>query len=243
MSEILNVQNLRKSYGSITVVDDLSFKVEKGECLGVIGPNGAGKTSLFNVIDGGVVVDGGRITLDGEDVTRLPRHKRAHKGIARAYQVPQPFPDLTVFENVLVASTFAAGLSGHEAEVGALDVIRRVGLNERRRDRAGSLRLLDRKRLELAKALAASPKLLLLDEVAGGLTEAEVDVLVELVKSLKPHYAIIWIEHVAHALAATADRLMALHYGRKLIEGTPDQVLKSPEVRAIYLGIVDDATA
>jgi branched-chain amino acid transport system ATP-binding protein len=243
MSIVLKVTNLRKSYGPIVVVDDLFFEVAKGECLGVIGPNGAGKTSLFNVIDGGVAANGGTIELDGEDVTRLPRHKRARKGIARAYQVPQPFPDLTVFENVLVASTFAGGLFGAAAEAAAFDIVQRVGLNERCRDRAGGLRLLDRKRLELAKALAARPKLLLLDEVAGGLTEAEVHVLVDLIKSLKPQYAIIWIEHVAHALAATADRLMALHYGRKLIEGTPDQVLNSPEVRAIYLGIVDDAAA
>lgn len=243
MSIVLKVKNLRKSYGPIVVVDDLSFEVAKGECLGVIGPNGAGKTSLFNVIDGGVTADGGTIELDGEDVGRLPRHKRSRKGIARAYQVPQPFPDLTVFENVLVASTFAGGLSGAAAENAAFEIIQRVGLNERRRDLAGGLRLLDRKRLELAKALAAGPKLLLLDEVAGGLTEGEVNVLVDLIKSLKPQYAIIWIEHVAHALAATADRLMALHYGRKLVEGTPDQVLNSPEVRAIYLGIVDDAVA
>jgi branched-chain amino acid transport system ATP-binding protein len=243
MSIVLKVKNLRKSYGPIIVVDDLSFEVTKGECLGVIGPNGAGKTSLFNVIDGGVTADGGTIELDGEDVSRLARHKRSRKGIARAYQVPQPFPDLTVFENVLVASTFAGGLSGAAAEMAAFEIIQRVGLHERRRDLAGGLRLLDRKRLELAKALAAGPKLLLLDEVAGGLTEAEVHVLVDLIKSLKPQYAIIWIEHVAHALAATADRLMALHYGRKLIEGAPDQVLNSPEVRAIYLGIVDDAAA
>jgi branched-chain amino acid transport system ATP-binding protein len=243
MSTVLKVRNLKKSYGPIVVVDDLSFEVVKGECLGVIGPNGAGKTSLFNVIDGGVTAGGGTIELDGEDVTRLPRHKRSRRGIARAYQVPQPFSDLSVFENVLVASTFAGGLSGAAAENATFEVVERVGLYDRRHDLAGGLRLLDRKRLELAKALAATPKLLLLDEVAGGLTEAEVNVLVDLIKSLKPQYAIIWIEHVAHALAATADRMMALHYGRKLVEGKPDQVLSSPEVRAIYLGIVDDAVA
>jgi len=243
METVLKVDDLSKSYGPIVVVDHLSFEVAKGECLGIIGPNGAGKTSLFNVIDGGVRPNGGKISLLGENVTRLPRHKRARKGIARAYQVPQPFPDLSVFENVLVAATFAGGYSGKEANERAAEVIERVGLAERKDETAGALRLLDRKRLEVAKALAANPKLLLLDEVAGGLTEAEVEVLVELIKSLKPHYAIIWIEHVAHALLATADRLMALHYGRKLTEGDPSVVLNSPEVRAIYLGIIDDAAA
>ena len=243
METVLKVDDLSKSYGPIVVVDHLSFEVAKGECLGIIGPNGAGKTSLFNVIDGGVRPNGGKISLLGENVTRLPRHKRARKGIARAYQVPQPFPDLSVFENVLVAATFAGGYSGNEANKRAAEVIERVGLAERQDENAGALRLLDRKRLEVAKALAANPKLLLLDEVAGGLTEAEVEVLVELIKSLKPHYAIIWIEHVAHALLATADRLMALHYGRKLTEGDPSVVLNSPEVRAIYLGIIDDAAA
>ncbi|SHG52508.1 branched-chain amino acid transport system ATP-binding protein [Kaistia soli DSM 19436] len=243
MTIVLQAEGLAKSYGRIVVVDDLSFEVARGECLGVIGPNGAGKTSLFNVLDGGVRADRGKIILNGEDVTHLPRHKRSHKGIARAYQVPQPFPDLTVFENVLVAASFAGRLHGHAAESAAWEVIHRVGLQERIRDLAGGLRLLDRKRLEVAKALAARPQLLLLDEVAGGLTEAEVNVLVDLVKSLKPDFGIIWIEHVAHALAATADRLMALHFGRKLIEGTPDAVLGSREVREIYLGIVDDAAA
>ena len=126
MQTVLKVEDLSKSYGSIVVVDDLTFEVVKGECLGIIGPNGAGKTSLFNVIDGGVKPNAGRIILQGEDVTRLPRHKRAHKGIARAYQVPQPFPDLSVFENVLVAATFAGGLAGKEARQQAADVIERA---------------------------------------------------------------------------------------------------------------------
>jgi len=243
MNSVLIAKGLAKSYGSIVVVDNLDLQVRKGECLGVIGPNGAGKTSLFNVLDGGIRADAGSIVLNGEDVTNLPRHKRARKGIARAYQIPQPFPDLTVFENVLVSATFASGMSRGAAGTYAMSVIDRVGLHERRNVIAGGLTLLDRKRLEVAKALAARPTLLLLDEVAGGLTEAEVGVLVELIKAIKPDYAIVWIEHVAHALTAAADRLLALHFGRLLIEGLPEVVLNSPQVREIYLGIAADATA
>jgi branched-chain amino acid transport system ATP-binding protein len=243
MDLVLKAEGLAKRYGQIVVVDDLDLEARRGECLGVIGPNGAGKTSLFNVLDGGVQADRGRILLNGEDVTTLPRHKRARKGVARAYQIPQPFPDLTVFENVLVSASFSAGLAGAAAGRHAIEVIGRVGLHPRRNVVAGGLTLLDRKRLEVAKALAARPRLLLLDEIAGGLTEAEVHVLVDLVNAIKPEFAIIWIEHVAHALTATADRLMAIHFGRKLIEGDPAAVLGSPQVREIYLGIAVDAIA
>lgn len=243
MDDVLNAEGLAKAYGPIVVVDNVSLRVAKGECLGVIGPNGAGKTSLFNVLDGGVSMDAGRVVLDGQDVSSLPRHKRARKGVARAYQIPQPFPDLTVYENVLVSATFATNLSNAQAGPHAMAVIERVGLYDRRNAMAGGITLLDRKRLEVAKALAARPKLLLLDEIAGGLTEAEVDVLVALIKEIKPDFAIIWIEHVAHALEATADRLLALHFGAILTEGLPQDVLNSPLVQEIYLGVVADAVA
>lgn len=243
MDYLLHAEGLAKAYGPIVVVDNVSLSVAKGECLGVIGPNGAGKTSLFNVLDGGVAMDAGRIVLDGQDVSSLPRHKRARKGVARAYQIPQPFPDLTVYENVLVSATFATNLSNAQAARHAMSVIDRVGLHDRRNALAGGITLLDRKRLEVAKALAAQPKLLLLDEIAGGLTEAEVDVLVTLIKEIKPDFAIIWIEHVARALEATADRLLALHFGAILMEGLPHEVLSSPLVQEIYLGIVADVAA
>ena len=243
MSAVLKVEGLNKRYGEIVVADGLNFSVSKGTCLGVIGPNGAGKTSVFNLIDGAVKPDSGHIKLVGEDITSLARHRRARRGIARAYQVPPPFPDLTVFENVLVASTYSAGLQGLQAATAAMAVLDRVGLANQRNTIAGGLPLLDRKRLELAKALAAQPKLLLLDEIAGGLTEGEVHVLVDFVRSIKPDFAIIWIEHIAHALAATADWLMVLHFGKKIIEGEPAQTLASAEVREIYLGIGVDAAA
>jgi branched-chain amino acid transport system ATP-binding protein len=243
MSAVLEVENLTKRYGEIVVSDALSFSVATGTCLGVIGPNGAGKTSVFNLIDGGVRADAGTVRLAGQNVTALPRHRRARLGIARAYQIPQPFPDLTVFENLLVASTYSAGLRGGEASRAAMEVLDRVGLGPLRNTVAGSLTLLNRKRLELAKALAARPRLLLLDEIAGGLTEAEVHVLVDFVRSIKPEFAIIWIEHIAHALARTADVLMVLHFGRKIVEGEPAATLASAQVKEIYLGIPVDAAA
>jgi branched-chain amino acid transport system ATP-binding protein len=243
VSAVLEVKNLSKRYGAIVVAEELSFAVDKGTCLGVIGPNGAGKTSVFNLLDGGARADAGVIRLDGRDITRVSRHRRARLGIARAYQIPQPFPDLTVYENLLVATHYSAGLRGREAARAAMDVIERVGIAGLCNTLAGSLTLLNRKRLELAKALAARPRLLLLDEIAGGLTEAEVHVLVDFVRSIKPDFAIVWIEHIAHALSRTADWMLVLHFGRKITEGEPAATLASAEVKEIYLGIAVDAAA
>ncbi|HEX4077547.1 MAG TPA: ATP-binding cassette domain-containing protein [Rhizomicrobium sp.] len=243
MADALLVENLTKHIGGIVLVDELDFVLETGTCLGVVGPNGAGKTSLFNLLDGTFGANRGRILLHGVDITHTARHKRALLGVSRAFQVPQPFPDLTVYENVLTAATFAARKSGRDAARATALVLERTGLSRAKGLLAGGLPLLDRKRLELARALAAEPKLLLLDEIAGGLTEHEVNVLVELVRSLKGRLSIIWIEHVAHALLATCDRIMVLHFGRKVIEGEPNSVMASAEVREIYMGIAVDAPA
>jgi branched-chain amino acid transport system ATP-binding protein len=243
MAALLEVRGLTKRFGAITVADGINLDLNKGTCLGVIGPNGAGKSSLFNMLAGGLAPDAGRISLAGADITRVPLHRRARLGIARAFQIPQPFPDLTVLENVLVPATFGAGAHGAAARALAEDSLRRTGLLDRAAKLAGSLPLLDRKRLELAKALAARPKLLLLDEIAGGLTEPEVRALVALVQTLKADVAMIWIEHIAHALLATADRIAVLHFGKKLMEGQPAEVMGSREVREIYMGIAVDAAA
>ena len=240
---MLTVEGLCKRYGEITVADGLAFQVARGECLGVIGPNGAGKTSLFNLLDGSQRADAGRVLLDGAEVTAMPRWRRARRGITRAFQVPQPMAAMTVFENVLVPATFAAGLHGSAADTAARDVLERCGLAAQGDTLAGGLRLLDRKRLELAKALAGRPKLLLLDEIAGGLTEPEVLELVALVKQIRVGLAVIWIEHVAHALLAVADRLLVMHFGRMLAEGEPAATMASQEVREIYLGIAVEADA
>lgn len=241
MRHILRIEQLYKRFGQVVVADGLDLTVFHGACLGIIGPNGAGKTTIFNLIDGTIALDSGRILLENVDITLLPQHKRARLGISRAYQIPQPFPDLSLYENVLVAATFSAGLAGAAAEKWALSVLDQTGLVDKRNVIAGGVPLLDRKRLELARALAARPKLLMLDEIAGGLTEPEVHELVGMVRLLKANYAVIWIEHIAHALTATADTLIVLHFGSKIAEGEPHAILRSSQVREIYLGIGADA--
>jgi branched-chain amino acid transport system ATP-binding protein len=234
---MLSVQGLSKSYGEIVVADNVAFELAAGECLGVIGPNGAGKSSLFNLLTGVAVPDRGSIRLGGQELVGLPAHRRARLGVARAFQIPQPFAHLSVYENVLAAASFGAGLRGDEAAASATEALQRSGLAARASQLAGSLPLLDRKRLELAKGIAARPKLLLLDEVAGGLTEREVQQMVDLVRELKSAYAVIWIEHIAHALKAVADRVMVLHFGRKLLDDAPQAVLDSAVVQEIYMGV------
>lgn len=241
MSATLKVSGLSKSFGVVPVAVDVSFETKAGECLGVIGPNGAGKTSLLNLLDGSIRPASGRIFLDGFDITEKPRHLRARVGVGRAFQIPKPFSGLSVFENVLAATSFGGGLSGAGAAERALEILETVGLAAKSETISGRLTLLDRKRLELAKAIGTGSKVLLLDEIAGGLTEQEVQALVEIVRSLKKERAIVWIEHIAHALLATADRIMVMHFGRKLIEGEPNSVMQNAEVMEIYLGISVDA--
>ena len=240
---VLQVRGLHKAYGKIVVAEDVGFELAAGECLGVIGPNGAGKSSLFNLLAGTAEPDAGSIRLAGRELTGLPAHRRARLGIARAFQIPQPFPHLSVFDNVRAAATFGAGLHGGAAAEAALAALARTGLVRVADQSAGTLPLLDRKRLELAKGIASAPRLLLLDEVAGGLTEREVQQMVALVRELKTAYAVIWIEHIAHALKAVADRVMVLHFGRKLLEDRPQAVLDSAVVREIYMGMPTDAAA
>lgn len=240
MSALLQVDGLHKKYGEIVVADDVGFTLAKGECLGVIGPNGAGKSSLFNLITGVVTADAGSIRLQGTELIGKPPHVRARLGVARAFQIPQPFTHLTVYENVLAAATFGAGLSGAGAARQAQAAVERSGLAASGGLMAGKLPLLDRKRLELAKAIATAPELLLLDEVAGGLTEPEVLALTALVADLKTEYAVIWIEHIPQALRAVSDRIMVLHFGRKLLEARPDEAMASKAVREIYMGLADD---
>lgn len=237
----LRVTNLSKAYGEVVVADRIDLHLESGTCTGVIGPNGAGKTSLFNLLDGTVRPDAGQIFLNDIEITRVNRHQRARLGITRAFQVPQPFPAMTVYENVLVAATFGADLSEREADRQAVDTIELTGLADLAAVPAGSLRLLDRKRLELAKSLASSPQILLLDEIAGGLTEPEVAVLVALVNTLKSHLTVVWIEHIVHALLATANTVVVLDFGRKIAEGSPTDIMSSAEVKRIYMGIDVDA--
>ncbi len=239
---MLHATGVCKKFGVKPVVDKVDFSVARGECLGVIGPNGAGKTTLFNILDGTISMDAGTVRLGDTDVSHLAQHQRARLGLGRAYQVPRTFSGLSVFENVLAGVFHGARISGAAAEIEARRILEIVGLADRRNAPAGALPLLDRKRLELAKAMSVGTKVVLLDEIAGGLTEEEVTLIVEIVRTLKQDRAVIWIEHIAHALMAVADRLLVLNFGVKLADGDPATVMGSKLVQEIYLGIsVDDA--
>jgi branched-chain amino acid transport system ATP-binding protein len=232
---LLALDSLSKQYGALVVANALTFAVSKGEIVGILGPNGAGKTTLFNMIAGTVRPDGGRIHFNDEDISRLGASERCKLGISRSFQVPHPFNGMSVFENVLVGATF--GRAPEDPEARALAVLEQTGMRTKANRMAGSLGLLDRKRLEMARALAANPTLLLLDEIAGGLTDSE---CVSLIDSIKDVHAsgvtIIWIEHVVHALLAAATRLIVLNFGKLIADGGPREVMASREVRSVYLG-------
>jgi branched-chain amino acid transport system ATP-binding protein len=235
---LLDIQQLSKSFGSLKVADSIDLTVARGEAAGIIGPNGAGKTSLLNLIAGNLAPDGGAIHLNGADVTRKGPHERCVAGIGRSYQIPHPFENLTVFENLLVAATHGRGASVNESVDFCAGILEKTGLMRRANVPAGTLTLLERKRLEMARALATGPELLLLDEIAGGLTESECHELVETIKAVRAGgTTIVWIEHVVHALLAVVDRLVVLNFGRKIAEGQPQTVMNSAEVRQIYMGI------
>jgi branched-chain amino acid transport system ATP-binding protein len=227
-----------KSYGALKVTDNITLSVNKGETLGILGPNGAGKTTLFNLISGDASVNAGRIEYDGQDVTALPPHLRCRRGIGRSYQVPQPFGHMSVFENLVTAASFGGGKTESQAWDQAVQVLEQTGLMAHANQPAGSLTLLNRKRLELARALATGPELLLLDEIAGGLTEHEAAELVDELKRIKATgVTMIWIEHVVHALLSVADRLFVINFGQQLAEGKPHDVMNDPEVQRVYMGM------
>ncbi len=238
MQQLLLLEQLHKSYGSVKVTDDLSLSLAPGEALGIIGPNGAGKSTLFNLIAGGVAADSGRIHFRGEDVTRVPVFKRCQRGIGRSHQIPHPFVKMTVFENLLVGATFGAGQGEKDGHAWCAHILELTGLMKKANALAGSLTLLERKRLEMARALATRPQLLLLDEIAGGLTEPECLELVGTIQGIhRSGTAIIWIEHIVHALLAVVGRLAVINFGRKLDEGEPHAVMANPRVQEIYMGI------
>jgi branched-chain amino acid transport system ATP-binding protein len=235
---ILTLQNVSKSFGALTVTDDVTFDVPAGQALGIIGPNGAGKSTLFNLITGTVPADKGAIHFDGDDVTRVPPMQRCLSGVGRSFQIPQPFGNLTVYENLLVAATHGRGRSEREVEHTCAVILERTELIGRANQTAGSLSLLGRKRLELARAMATHPKLLLLDEIAGGLTEGECQALIQTIRAIHAEgVTIIWIEHVLHALNSVVERLLVLDFGRVIGLGDPAEIMDSREVKEIYLGI------
>lgn len=235
---MLALQLVNKNFGALKVTDDVTFEVPEGQALGIIGPNGAGKSTLFNLITGNILPDSGTIEFLGEDVTRVPAMQRCLSGVGRSFQIPQPFSKLTVYENLVVAATFGRNASEAEVLDDCAEILERTGLLPKANTDAGTLSLLERKRLELARALATDPKLLLLDEIAGGLTEGECQSLVATIKDIhKRGVTIIWIEHVLHALTSVVERLLVLDFGKVIGIGDPKQIMDSREVKEIYLGI------
>jgi len=205
--------------------------------VGVVGPNGAGKTTLFGALAGTFPTSSGAIHLNGEDITSATAESRCSMGIARTYQVPKPFLGLTVFENVLVAARAGGGLTDAESVSHVGEILEKTGLMPLANSAAGAIGLLDRKRLEVARALATSPEVIFLDEIGGGLTEAELLILVDLINDLKSSgMTIVWIEHILHALLKVIDRLVCMAEGRVLAEGDPQEVMANAEVRSAYLG-------
>jgi branched-chain amino acid transport system ATP-binding protein len=235
---ILALDAVRKSFGRVTVAAGLSLSVARHEALGIVGPNGAGKSSLFSLISGDLSPDSGAVLLHGHDVTALPPEERCRLGIGRTYQVPRSFEHMTVFENVLVAAHQGASARRQQAYDLAVEVLVTCDLLDHANRRAGQLTLLQRKRLEVARALATGPDLLLLDEVAGGLTDPEVEELVAIIKRVHARgVTVIWIEHVVRALTRTVDRLICLAGGGIIADGNPDDVMDSAAVRELYLGV------
>jgi branched-chain amino acid transport system ATP-binding protein len=235
---VLQIRRLSKSFGSLKAADNIDFVIAGGEAVGIIGPNGAGKSTLFNLIAGTINADGGQVLLDGNDITHASAHERCRAGIGHSHQIPRPFESLTVFENLLVAAVHGRARKAADDTDLCAGILEETGLMRRANALAGSLTLLERKRLEMARALATSPRILLLDEIAGGLTESECRELVDTIKGIRSNgVTIVWIEHIVHALLAVVDRLVVLNFGRKIAEGNPAAVMASADVREIYIGI------
>jgi branched-chain amino acid transport system ATP-binding protein len=233
----LVARGLRKCFGSLVVVDDVSFEVHSGEALGIIGPNGAGKTTLFHLLGGSLTPDAGSVHLDGVDVSREPPQRRCRLGLARTQQIPRPFVELSVYENALVGASFGRGHRAPRAGERAMHALECAGIADLTARPARTLGLLARKRLELARALAADPIVLLLDEVAGGLTEAETAELCTVLDDIRRSgVALVWVEHGVTSLAGFVDRLLALDRGRVVAVGRPDDVLADRHVQRTYFG-------
>ncbi len=234
---LLELVGIVKRFNKVSVAEGFAFSVAEGEAVGIVGPNGAGKTSLFGVISGELREDAGEVRLGGELLNKRDSADRCRMGIGRTHQIPRPFQQMTVFENVLVAAHQGAGLKGRAATDLATSVLHETGLYDVANRAAGRLGLLHRKRLELARALATNPRILLLDEVAGGLTDPEVDELIKIVlNARKSGIAVIWIEHAVRALVETMDRLICIAGGQIIGDGKPAQVLAMSEVKEVFLG-------
>jgi branched-chain amino acid transport system ATP-binding protein len=234
---MLQARGVCKSFGAFKVLHDVDIHVVQGEALGIVGPNGAGKTTLFSAIAGAFPITSGTIQLAGGDIAGTNAAERCRMGLARTHQVPRPFDGLSVFENLLVAARSGGGLDETAATALGVDVLRQTGLLALANRLAGTLGLLDRKRLEVARALATRPRIILLDEIGGGLTEEELVELVALISQLQQQgLTVVWIEHILHALLRVVTRLICMSEGRVLAEGDPHDVMAHPDVQRAYLG-------
>jgi branched-chain amino acid transport system ATP-binding protein len=240
MAAILEICNLTKRFYGLVAIDNVTFMLERNEILGLIGPNGAGKTTLVSLVSGTLQPTNGSVLFEGKAIDQLPAYRRGLLGIARTFQIMRPFPGLTVLDNVAVGALFGAADGSRDlsdAQVKALRWLKFVGLEHRAKQRADALGGPDRKRLELAKALAMRPKLLLLDEVMAGLNHVEIEEVISIIKKVRDQgITILVIEHVMKAIQSLSDRLLVLHHGEKIAEGKPEDVLSNDEVIAAYLG-------
>ena len=241
MNSLLEVRGVSKRFGGLLAVSDVSFSLAEGEILGLIGPNGAGKTTLFNVVNGVYKADGGTISFLGEDITGDSPDKVVHLGLARTHQIVKPLNDLTLLDNVIVGACFGREyLDLKAARKVALEVLQQVGLADRANIQARSLTIAGKKRLEVARALAAKPKLLLLDEVLAGLNPTEIALMIDLVRKIRDGgVSVFMIEHLMQAIMSLSDRIVVLNLGRKLAEGRPDEVVHNSDVVEAYLGFPD----